>query len=74
MTLQAILKKVWPVITDYCKEGNMYHVVDVLPVVQGDELEGGEHGPQQVVEACEAVVRIFPNAVKAHKTVRTGPE
>ena len=30
-----------------------YHVVDVLPVVEGDELKGGEHTPQQVVEAGE---------------------
>ena len=30
-----------------------YHVVDVLPVVECDELKGGEHTPQQVVEAGE---------------------
>lgn len=35
--------------------GNLssYHVVDVLPVVESDELKGGEHTPQQVVEAGE---------------------
>ncbi len=22
-----------------------HHIVNVFPVVQGDELEGGEHGP-----------------------------
>lgn len=39
-----------------------YLVVHVLPVVEGDELEGGEHGPQKVVEARVAVIRVWAHA------------
>lgn len=48
-----------------------HHVVDVLPVVERDQLERGEHGPQEVVEVGEPVVRIFtnPQAHVAHGAV-----
>ena len=51
-----------------------YHVVHVFPVVEGDELESCQHRPEQVVEACEPIVGIFSNTMKAHKTMRTRPE
>ena len=48
-----------------------HHIVNVLPVVEGDQLEGCQHGPQQVVETGEAVIWIFSNTTKADKTVWT---
>ena len=51
-----------------------HHIVHVLPVVEGDQLEGCQHGPQQVVEAGESVVRIFSNTAETDETVRTGSE
>jgi hypothetical protein len=51
-----------------------HHVVDVLPVVEGDELEGCEHGPEQVVEAGEPVVGVAPNVTQASVPVGAGPE
>lgn len=51
-----------------------HHVVHILPVVQGDQLEGRQHGPQQVVEAGEAVIWIFPNTAETDEPVRTGSE
>ena len=54
--------------------GGHHHVVDVLPVVERDQLEGGEHAPQQVVEAGEPVVGVLSNAVQAGVAVGTGPE
>ena len=51
-----------------------HHVVYVLPVVKGDELKGGEHGPEQVVEAGEPVVGVTPNVTQAGVAVRTGPK
>lgn len=50
------------------------HVVDILPVVEGDELEGGQHGPQQVVETREAEVGILADAVEANEAVGTRSE
>ena len=50
-----------------------YHVVDVLPKVEGDELEGGEHGPQEVVEARVAKVGVVPDVGQAHVALRTAP-
>ena len=52
---------------------NTHHVVDVLPEVEGDELEGGEHGPQEVVEARVAKVGVVPDVGKAHVALRTAP-
>ena len=51
-----------------------HHIVHVLPVVQGDQLERRQHGPQQVVEAGESVVWIFSNTAETDETVRTGSE
>ena len=31
-----------------------HHIVHILPVVQGDQLESGEHAPEKVVKAGEA--------------------
>ena len=53
---------------------NTDHVVHVLPVVEGDELEGGEHGPEEVVEAGEPVVGVPPDPPEAGVPVRTGSE
>lgn len=39
-----------------------YLVVHVLPVIEGDELEGGEHRPEKVVEVGVAVVRVRAHA------------
>ena len=50
------------------------HVVDILPVVEGDELEGGQHGPQQVVETREAEVGILADTVEANEAVGTRSE
>ena len=50
------------------------HVVDILPVVEGDELEGGEHGPQPVVETREAEVGILADAVETNEAVGTRSE
>ena len=51
-----------------------HHVVHILPVVQGDQLEGCQHGPQQVVEASEAVIWIFSNIAETDETMWTGSE
>ena len=51
-----------------------HHIVNVLPVVEGDQLEGCQHGPQQVVEAGESVIWIFSNTAETDETVRTGSE
>ena len=46
-------------------DGNIssYHVVNILPVVESDELKGGEHAPQQVVKAGEpapgSIIRFY---------------
>ena len=50
---------------------NSYHIINVLPVVERDELEGGEHGPQQVVEAGVPVVRILSDTSQTHVPVGT---
>ena len=31
----------------------IYHVVNILPVVESDQLKGCQHAPQQIVKACE---------------------
>lgn len=36
--------------------GLAHLIVDILPEVESDELEGGEHGPEEVVEAGVAIV------------------
>ena len=54
--------------------GNSYHVVNIFPVVECDQLEGCQHGPEQVVETGESVVRIPSDASKAHKPMGAGPD
>ena len=54
--------------------GGNDHVVDILPVVEGDQLEGGEHGPQQVVKTCEPIVGILSDAAETDEPVRTRSE
>ena len=54
--------------------GGHDHVVDILPVVEGDQLEGGEHGPQQVVKTREPIVGILSDAAETHEPVRTRSE
>ena len=61
--------KEWNAIT---KPGE-HHVVDVLPVVEGDELEGGEHRPREGVEIGEAEVGIVAQARQANVVGRTRP-
>lgn len=39
-----------------------YLIVDVLPVVEGDELKSSEHGPEEVIKAGVPVVRILTHA------------
>lgn len=41
---------------------NMYHIIDVLPVIECDELESGEHRPEEIIEARVSVVRILADA------------
>lgn len=36
-----------------------HHVVYILPVVEGNELERCQHGPHEVIEVGVAVVRIL---------------
>ncbi len=50
-----------------------HHVVHVFPVVQGDELERGEHGPEEVVEAGVAEVGVFPHVGKTNVSVGATP-
>ena len=38
---------------DDTNEDAIYHIVNILPVVQGDQLESGEHAPEKVVKAGE---------------------
>ena len=54
--------------------GGHDHVVHVLPVVEGDQLEGGEHGPQKVVKTCEPIVGIPTDAAETDEPVRTRSE
>lgn len=39
-----------------------YHIVNILPVIEGDQLERGQHGPHEIIEARVAVVRILADA------------
>ena len=36
-----------------------HHVVYVLPVVEGDELECRQHGPEEIIEVGVSMVRIL---------------
>ena len=37
-------------------------VVNVLPIIQGNQLKGGEHRPQEIIEVGVTVVWIRANA------------
>lgn len=41
-------------------DGNL--VVDVLPIIQGNQLKGCEHRPQEIIEVGVTVVWIRANA------------
>ena len=51
-----------------------YHVVNILPVVQCDQLKSSQHGPEKIVKAGEPIVGILSNTVEAHKTMGARPE
>lgn len=36
-----------------------YHIVNVLPIIEGNQLERGQHGPHEIIEARVPVVRII---------------
>jgi methylmalonyl-CoA mutase cobalamin-binding subunit len=50
-----------------------HHVVYVLPVVEGDELECRQHGPEEIIEVGVSMVRILAY-LQAKVTRRTMPE
>lgn len=39
-----------------------HHIVHVLPVIEGNQLERGQHGPHEIIEARVAVVGILADA------------
>lgn len=39
-----------------------HHIINILPVIQGDELEGGEHRPEEIVEVRVTMVGVWSNA------------
>ena len=49
------------------------HVVNVLPVVEGDQLEGGEHGPGERVEIGESKIGIGAQTGDADVASGAGP-
>jgi hypothetical protein len=51
-----------------------YHIVNVLPVVECNELKGCEHWPQQIVKAGVAKIGIVPHMRQADPTGRTRPK
>lgn len=51
-----------------------HHIVDVFPVVQSDELEGCEHGPEQVIKTGVAVIRVAAHVGKTNVAIGTAPE
>ena len=51
-----------------------YFIVDVFPVIECDELEGGEHWPEKVVETCVTVIGVPAHIRKADVTLWTRPE
>jgi hypothetical protein len=50
-----------------------HHVVYVLPVVEGDELECRQHGPEEIIEVGVSMVRILAY-LQAQVIRRTMPE
>ncbi len=49
------------------------HVVNVFPVVEGDQLEGGEHGPRERVEIGESEIWIGAQTGDADVASGAGP-
>ena len=49
------------------------HVVNVFPVVEGDQLEGGEHGPRERVEIGESEIGIGAQSGDADVASGAGP-
>ena len=47
-----------------------YPVEHLRPALEGDALEHGDHGVEEVVEIGDAMIRAFPPDI-APKTVRT---
>lgn len=45
-------------------EKNQYHdlVVDILPIIQSNQLKGGEHRPQEIIKVRVTVIWIRANA------------
>ena len=50
---------------------NTYHVVNVLPIVQGNQLKGCKHRPQQIVKTSETVIWIVTNMGQTSISCRT---
>ena len=50
---------------------NTYHVVNVLPIVQGNQLKGCKHRPQQIVKTSETVIWIVTNMGQTNISCRT---
>lgn len=46
----------WPIVVE------THHIVNIFPIVQSNQLECGQHGPQEVIETGVAMVRIFADA------------
>ena len=50
-----------------------YHVVNVLPVVERDQLEGGQHRPRERVKVGVTKVGVAAQAGQAHVVGRAVP-
>lgn len=48
-----------------------YFIVDVFPVIEGDQLEGGEHRPEEVVETGVTVIGVSTHIRQADVTLGT---
>lgn len=35
-----------------------YHIINILPIIKRDKLEGGQHGPEEVVKVRVPMVGI----------------
>ena len=62
---------------EICKFKNykyIYHVVNVLPIVQGNELKGCKHWPQQIVKTSVTEIRIVTNVGQTNIILGTWSE
>lgn len=41
---------------------HQYHIVDIFPIIQRYQLKRCQHGPHEIIEIGEAMVRIFAGA------------